>query len=86
MIDGASAMVNSNLSTTSRYLNIHRRGLHLAMQKLEDSRTPKPKQEQQQAAKTDTEPVAQPLHTTDQLAQAVVPDSPASTLPKQTVR
>ena len=29
---------HSNLSTTSRYLNIRRRGLHLTMQKLEESR------------------------------------------------
>ena len=27
-----------NLTTTSRYLNIHRRGLHMAMQKFEESR------------------------------------------------
>jgi hypothetical protein len=29
---------HSNLSTTSRYLNINRRGLHLAMRKFEESR------------------------------------------------
>ena len=29
---------HTNLTTTSRYLNIHRRGLHLAMQKFEESR------------------------------------------------
>ena len=29
---------HTNLSTTSRYLNIHRRGLHSAMQKLEQHR------------------------------------------------
>jgi integrase len=29
---------HTNLTTTSRYLNIHRRGLHMAMQKLEESR------------------------------------------------
>jgi integrase len=34
----SSLLGHSNLSTTTRYLNIHRRGLHLAMQKLEDSR------------------------------------------------
>jgi integrase len=34
----SSLLGHSNLSTTSRYLNIHRRGLHLAMQKLEESR------------------------------------------------
>lgn len=75
---------HSNLSTTSRYLNIHRRGLHLAMQKLEDSRAPKLKQEQPPAEKTDA--VAQPLHTADLLAQAVVQSAPASTSSKQTVQ
>jgi integrase-like protein len=34
----SSLLGHSNLSATSRYLNIHRRGLHLAMQKLEESR------------------------------------------------
>jgi hypothetical protein len=34
----SSLLGHSNLSTTRRYLNIHRRGLHLAMQKLEESR------------------------------------------------
>jgi hypothetical protein len=29
---------HSNLSTTSRYLNINRRGLHLAMEKFEENR------------------------------------------------
>jgi hypothetical protein len=29
---------HTNLTTTSRYLNIHRRGLHMAMQKFEESR------------------------------------------------
>jgi len=31
---------HTNLTTTSRYLNIHRRGLHMAMQKFEESRKP----------------------------------------------
>jgi hypothetical protein len=31
---------HTNLTTTSRYLNIHRRGLHLAMQKYEEARRP----------------------------------------------
>jgi hypothetical protein len=31
---------HTNLSTTSRYLNIHRRGLHAAMQKLEQHPPP----------------------------------------------
>lgn len=74
------------LSTTSRYLNIHRRGLHLAMQKLEDSRAPQPKPEQQPEGKTNADAVAQPLHTADHLEQAAVQDSPASTLSKTTVQ
>jgi hypothetical protein len=35
---GAGVLGHSNLSTTSRCLNIRRRGLHLAMQKPEESR------------------------------------------------
>ena len=31
---------HTNLTTTSRYLNIHRRGLHAAMEKLEQHRPP----------------------------------------------
>ena len=59
---------HSNLGTTSRYLNIHRRGLHDAMQKLEAHRPS----------------VAQPLHTTEKDAPANVqsadepPDSKSS--------
>jgi integrase len=48
---------HTNLTTTSRYLNIHRRGLQLAMQKLEEHRPS----------------VAQPLHTSPNSAPAVVP-------------
>jgi hypothetical protein len=29
---------HTNLLTTSRYLNVHRRGLHMAMEKYEESR------------------------------------------------
>jgi integrase len=52
---------HTNLTTTSRYLNIHRRGLHLAMEKLEQHRS----------AKT----VAQPLHNSASSSPAVVPTS-----------
>jgi hypothetical protein len=54
---------HTNLTTTSRYLNIHRRGLHAAMEKLEAHRPA----------------VAQPLHTKEPDAQAGVPgsDTPA---------
>ena len=53
---------HTNLSTTSRYLNIHRRGLHAAMEKLEQHRPA----------------VAQPLHKADEDAQAGVPSSQPS--------
>jgi hypothetical protein len=50
---------HTNLSTTSRYLNIHRRGLHSAMAKLEAHR----------------EAVAQELHTEEMDAQAAVQEA-----------
>jgi integrase len=53
---------HTNLTTTSRYLNIHRRGLHMAMRKVEEHRA-------NQAG------VAQPLHTQDDASPAVAPDS-----------
>jgi ActR/RegA family two-component response regulator len=55
---------HTNLTTTSRYLNIHRRGLHAAMEKLEQHRPA----------------VAQPLHKAEEDTQAGVPssDPPAS--------
>jgi integrase len=59
---------HTNLTTTSRYLNIHRRGLHLAMEKLEQHR----------AAQT---AVAQSLHNDGHSTPAVVPalgEHPAS--------
>jgi integrase len=61
-------MGHTNLNTTSRYLNIHRRGLQDAMQKLEGHRPA----------------VAQPLHTASEDAPASVPpvsESPASNPP-----
>ena len=48
---------HTNLSTTSRYLNIHRRGLHAAMEKLEQHRPA----------------VAQPLHKAAENPPADVP-------------
>ncbi|HXG56343.1 MAG TPA: tyrosine-type recombinase/integrase [Vicinamibacterales bacterium] len=50
---------HANLSTTSRYLNIHRRGLHSAMRQLEEHRPA----------------VAQALHTSGTNAPADVPPS-----------
>jgi integrase len=48
---------HTNLTTTSRYLNIHRPGLQVAMKKLEEHRSG----------------VAQPLHKGNKDAQADVP-------------
>jgi integrase len=53
---------HTNLTTTSRYLNIHRRGLHAAMEKLEQHRPA----------------VAQPLHNKQKDAQAGVPSPDTS--------
>jgi hypothetical protein len=55
---------HSNISTTSRYLNINRRGLHLAMAKYEAH---------QADGKDEASPesVARPLHTDEGHAQAV---------------
>jgi integrase len=50
---------HTNLSTTGRYLNVHRRGLKSAMEKMEQHRPA----------------VAQALHTTTKDAQATVPAS-----------
>src|SRR3984893_4637796 len=47
---------HSNLSTTSRYLNINRRGLHLAMEKFEENRG------EWNNRQAKSESVAQPLH------------------------
>jgi hypothetical protein len=38
MNEAQGFVAHTNLTTTSRYLNIHRRGLQLAMQKLEEHR------------------------------------------------
>jgi integrase len=50
---------HTNLTTTSRYLNIHRRGLQMAMEKLEQHRP-------------ELKSVAQTLHSDEQTAPAVV--------------
>jgi hypothetical protein len=56
---------HTNLTTTSRYLNINVRGLHTAMAKLEEH----------QAAKKG---VAQPLHNDTESAPANVSDADTS--------
>ena len=78
----SSLLGHSNLSMTSRYLNLNRRGLHLAMQKLEAHQ-----------AKAGLEPsedadpaVAQALHNDDERSLAVVQDTPASQSTKTTVQ
>lgn len=73
---------HSNLTTTSRYLNINRRGLHLAMQQFEKHQTMSAKGTDGQRS---SESVAQPLHNTDESSLAVVRESrqtePAKSLP-----
>jgi integrase len=84
---------HSNLSTTSRYLNVNRRGLHLAMQKFEESQ----KTSQQHLAPTPTDPpteaksesVVHPLYKGAGSSLASVQDAPPSTpstLVKQTLQ
>ena len=57
---------HANLSTTSRYLNINRRGLQLAMEEFEENRA------EWTSRQAKSESVAQPLHTADEPPQAVV--------------
>jgi hypothetical protein len=57
---------HSNLSTTSRYLNINRRGLFLAMEKFEENRA------EWTSRQAKSESIAQSLHTADEPPQAVV--------------
>lgn len=83
----SSFLGHSNLSTTSRYLNINRRGMHIAMENMDDSRAKKPKPEEKDEAKSGTnDSVAQALHTTDPLALAVVSTAPSTVLSKTTVQ
>ena len=84
----SSLLGHSNLSTTSRHLNIHRCGLHLAMRKLEESRAPKATPEQPESADVhaETDAVAQRLHKHGKRPLAVVQDTPASIASKTTVQ
>jgi integrase len=74
---------HSNLSTTSRYLNINRRGLHLAMRTFDATRQAAKRkgrraatQKKQRATeRASQESVAHALHTDDAQALAVVPES-----------
>lgn len=75
---------HASLSTTTRYLNIQRRGLHLAMEKLEESQAlaaEQRKKKAEAAKRINAESVAHALHTIDDSAPAFVSDvhaSPAS--------
>src|SRR5207249_4568022 len=68
---------HANLSTTTRYLNIQRRGLHLASERLEESRRLAEEQRRKKAEeqkRRNAEAVAHPLHTNSESAPAFVPD------------
>ncbi len=68
---------HASLSTTTRYLNIQRRGLHLAMEKLEESQkaTEEQRRKKEEQKGKNAESVAQPLHTASETAPAFVLDS-----------
>ena len=69
---------HASLSTTTRYLNIQRRGLHLAMEKLEESQKAAAEERRKKAEEQErksAEPVAQPLHTVAGNSPAFVPES-----------
>jgi integrase len=66
---------HASLSTTTRYLNIQRRGLHLAMEKLEESQKAAKDERLRKAEEQErknAEPVAQPLHTAEKTTPAFV--------------
>lgn len=68
---------HASLTTTTRYLNIQRRGLHLAMEKLEESQRlamEERKKKTEDQNKKQAEPVAHALHTTPENAPAFAPD------------
>ncbi len=76
---------HASLTTTTRYLNIQRRGLHLAMEKLEQSQREaedRRKKGEEQKRKN-SESVAQTLHTMGENGPAVVPDTSGSPTSKQ---
>jgi hypothetical protein len=68
--------LDTRASAQRRYLNIQRRGLHLAMEKLEESQKVAADERRKRAEEQErknAEPVARPLHTTDETAPAFVP-------------
>ncbi len=69
---------HASLSTTTRYLNIQRRGLHLAMEKLEESQKAAAAQRRKKAEeqkRQNAEAVAQALHTAAENSPAFVSES-----------
>lgn len=77
---------HSNISTTSRYLNINRRGLHLAMQKFEESRQGVRSSQNKPATESGAPAVAQSLHTADDHELASVPEPIAPPSSQTTVQ
>jgi hypothetical protein len=74
------------LNTTTRYLNIQRRGLHLAIEKLEESQRMAEEQRRKKAEeqkRKNAESVAQTLHTARDSAPAVVSGQADSPTRKQ---
>ena len=70
---------HASLNTTTRYLNIQRRGLHLAMEKLEESQRVAEEQRRKKAeeqTRKNEETVAQTLHTAEKVHQPVCPTVP----------
>ena len=67
---------HASLTTTTRYLNIQKRGLHLAMEKLEKSQKLAAEERRRKAdeERRKAESVAHPLHTDDESAPAFVPE------------
>ena len=75
---------HASLSTTTRYLNIQRRGLHLAMETLEESQRAAAEEKRKKAEEQErknTEPVAQALHTEEREPQASVQEKDSVSLP-----
>ena len=72
---------HASLSTTTRYLNIQRRRLHLEMEKLEESQKAAAEERRKKAEEQErknAEPVAHPLHTTEKTAPAFVSELDSS--------
>ncbi|PYR43350.1 MAG: hypothetical protein DMF95_26055 [Acidobacteria bacterium] len=73
---------HANLSTTTRYLNIQRRGLHLAMEKLEANQALAAEQRKMKA-EAEKQKNANRLHAADDSPPAFVSDSHTQPANKQ---